>query len=982
VQKPKDQQDWSDVDKMVNELGAKQGLDEKRLRVYRAQLLIMREDFDAANKLLSEANRDEPDNLTIHRLGLQLARNNPKIGPQKALTRWQQAVDKFGDLPSLRVDKADILIALHKDNPSQLRAELATLTEGIDKWTAPQKVELWNNMAARYLNLSMVDEARQFWTLSAELQPHELPLRLQLFQLALLANDDAGMKDAQDKILEIVGDRNDSTWLYTEARRKLSLVQRGELGKEALDEIRLLVNRALDQRKDWHELYLVNAEVELLAQNLLQALQNFDEAAARGLPNQRALTLYIDLLARYGRLADAATQVNRLPEATRQSLLGPLYPEILFRTNQVESALEQARLATEKQPNNAQNFYWYGDLLGRYYGVLPATDPKRKESLDKAIVAIKRFVEMQPESPDGWFFLIKLYATQQNADLAQKTLRDAQLALVGDNLQIFLARCYEALGRWFDAETMYRAVFETAPDEIPRAQGLAAFYLGQGYQQPDRILKATPLLNQIMRAGAEGKIEKNDANLHWARRMAAKALAGTGEYQNLLKAEKLLASNSQGGELLAQDKLEMAHILSARPEPASRNKAIALLQEVESIQQLDERSKIILGELYFVTGNWRDYERYMDETVVKFPKSAAAREAYARKLIARGDPQSIEKAKRHMVVLRDLAPASAATFELTVRLANKAGVQKAARDELLRRQPKIDASTEVTPQLDRAVRLFGNLFTELKDFDSAEKLYRALAARDPSKSYALAMFMGLHRNADQCFELLNEIYQPSQITDILGVALSVAREKRDQIGDKHDATIQGWLDRGLLDNPDSITLLMLQADLFDIQKRYSDAAAVYRKLLGRSELTGTRRAVVLNNLSFLVSLEGSAAGDIDPLKLANEAAEILGPNSDILDTRAVAYMAKGQYSQAIVDLRDAITDNPTPTKYFHLAQAYWDAGEKKLALEAWTRAEELGLNRDVLNRMEHDKYEKLKQQIDAARAGGGSVTRSEPRRAG
>jgi tetratricopeptide (TPR) repeat protein len=175
---------------------------------------------------------------------------------------------------------------------------------------------------------------------------------------------------------------------------------------------------------------------------------------------------------------------------------------------------------------------------------------------------------------------------------------------------------------------------------------------------------------------------------------------------------------------------------------------------------------------------------------------------------------------------------------------------------------------------------------------------------------------------------------------------------------------------------------MLQADLFDIQKRYSDAAAVYRKLLGRSELTGTRRAVVLNNLSFLVSLEGSAAGDIDPLKLANEAAEILGPNSDILDTRAVAYMAKGQYSQAIVDLRDAITDNPTPTKYFHLAQAYWDAGEKKLALEAWTRAEELGLNRDVLNRMEHDKYEKLKQQIDAARAGGGSVTRSEPRRAG
>jgi tetratricopeptide (TPR) repeat protein len=530
---------------------------------------------------------------------------------------------------------------------------------------------------------------------------------------------------------------------------------------------------------------------------------------------------------------------------------------------------------------------------------------------------------------------------------------------------------------------MFRAVYETAPEEIARAQGLAAFYLGPGYQQPDRVLKAVPLLNQIMRAGAEGKIEKNDANLHWARRMAAKALAGTGEYQNLLKAEKLLASNSQGGELLAQDKLELAHILSARPEPGSRKTAIALLQEVENIQPLDERSEIILGELYHATGNWRDFERHMEEvTASKFQQSAAAREAFARRLIARGDRQSVQKAVGQVVKLKELSPNSAATFDLTVRLANKLGKQEAARDELLRRQPKIEATTEVTPLLERAVQLFGTLFAELKDFDSAEKLYRALAARDPAKSYGLAMFLGLHRNVDQCFELLNQIYEPARNTEVLGVALSVVRDKRDQVGDKYDATVQGWLDRGLLDNPDSITLLMLQADLFDIQKRYSDAAAIYRKLLGRSELTGTRRAVVLNNLSFLVSLEGSAAGDIDPLKLANEAAEILGPNSDILDTRAVAYLAKGQHSQAIVDLRDAITDNPTPTKYFHLAQAYWEAGEKKLALEAWTKAEELGLSKDVLNRMEHDKYEKLKQQIEILRRGGASVTQSATRRAG
>ena len=470
MKKPKDQQDWSELYEEIDKIADSRDLDETSKLIYRAQLMIMSEDFDAAAKTLSEALRLSPKNLTVHRLVISLARLNPKIGPEKALARWQKAVNDFGDVAALRLDKADILIALHKDDPAKLRAELAGLVEGVDNWKADQKVELWSNMAARYLSLNMIDEARQYWTLSAELQPHELPLRLQLFQLALLANDDAGMEDAQAKILQIVGDRDDSTWLYTEARRKLSLVNRGELGKEALDEVRLLVNRALETRKDWHELYLVDAEVELVTGNLVQALRAFDEAAKRGQPNQRAMAMHIDLLARAGRFADAAKQLDRLPEASRQMLLGPLYTDILFRTNQVENALEQARLATEKDPNNAQNYYWYGELLSRYSVTLQPTDPKRKESLDKAVGAIKRFVEMQPESPDGWFFLIKLYASQQNAELAQKTLRDAQLALVGDNLPIFLARCYEALGRWFDAETMYRAVYEAAPERNrPRA---------------------------------------------------------------------------------------------------------------------------------------------------------------------------------------------------------------------------------------------------------------------------------------------------------------------------------------------------------------------------------------------------------------------------------------------------------------------------------------------------------------------------------
>jgi hypothetical protein len=139
---------------------------------------------------------------------------------------------------------------------------------------------------------------------------------------------------------------------------------------------------------------------------------------------------------------------------------------------------------------------------------------------------------------------------------------------------------------------------------------------------------------------------------------------------------------------------------------------------------------------------------------------------------------------------------------------------------------------------------------------------------------------------------------------------------------------------------------------------------------------------VLNNLAFLVALAGEKAGtDDDPLKMINEAAEIMGPNSDILDTRAVVHMAKGQYQDAIHDLELSVTDNPTASKYFHKAQAHLMANENRAAVEAWEKAEALGLNLDAINIMEHELHKELKAKIDRIRAE--SVTQADGlRRAG
>ena len=278
--------------------------------------------------------------------------------------------------------------------------------------------------------------------------------------------------------------------------------------------------------------------------------------------------------------------------------------------------------------------------------------------------------------------------------------------------------------------------------------------------------------------------------------------------------------------------------------------------------------------------------------------------------------------------------------------------------------------------------MIANLLVDLKDYDGAEKIYRSLAAHDPKLTFELTKFIGLRRSPEQCFEKLNELYSPEKIPQILDVAMSVTREQRDKVGDKFDAQIQRWIDAGLRENPDAVSLLVVQADLYDLQKRYDDAVDVYRKLLGRKELAGIPRAVVLNNLAFLAALAGKAtSGDVDPMKLIAEAAEILGPSPDILDTRAVVLISQQRFKEAIADLELSVTDNPTPSKYFHLVQAHLGAKESRAAVEAWEKAEALGLTRDSLNRMEHAEYEKVKAEIEKIR--GPSVTKSNPiRKAG
>ncbi len=587
-------------------------------------------------------------------------------------------------------------------------------------------------------------------------------------------------------------------------------------------------------------------------------------------------------------------------------------------------------------------------------------------------------MKLGPEVPQAWLALLTYQVVQKDFDGAKQTLQQAQLGLPEDQLVAVLAKGNEIMGQWFNAETVYKTALEAQPDNLLLGQELATFYLSQAYPRPDKVLKATPLVNKILHAGADGKLQPNDASLMWARRAAAQMLAATGEYQQLRKAENLLASNALEGDLPAEDRIRMAQILASRPDPISRRKAKTLFEQVQKDQRLTLKDEMTLGQLYFALGEWEKCKRHMQRTVARNPSSVDARALFVDMILQRDDEGDMPEAVRQLQKLRELAPNDIRTIRLMVQVGAKTGREQQVRSYLLGMLPKESDPAKLDERQIPLMEFVASLLVSLDDLDNAEKVYRTIVARDPQKSLALAEFLGNHRDVQQSMDLLDSVYKPELTDGVVRVAVGVVRARRDDVGEKYDSQIQAWLDRGVLENPDSVPLLMLQAEFADVEKNYDEAAAIYKKLLARNDVTGFTRAVVLNNLAFLVALAGNEADTgVDPLKLVQEATQILGPTADILDTEAVVYTAKGDYQKAIRDLDNSLTDNPTPAKYFHKAVAHLGAGENTDAIKAWDDAHKQDKDvRSTLNRMEFENYDRTKAKIEQIRGQSQKLTRA------
>ena len=155
--------------------------------------------------------------------------------------------------------------------------------------------------------------------------------------------------------------------------------------------------------------------------------------------------------------------------------------------------------------------------------------------------------------------------------------------------------------------------------------------------------------------------------------------------------------------------------------------------------------------------------------------------------------------------------------------------------------------------------------------------------------------------------------------------------------------------------PDLFEFMALEARFFDVSGRYQEAENMYVKCIEKRP----NDARSLNNLAWLKTLRGADLPEALELinKATANASKIIVP--ELLDTRSVIHMKLGDSQKAIADLNQAIAVNPTAAKYFHLAQAQLQAGNKPAAVEALGKAGPKGTVPAGLHALEAPAYEKL-----------------------
>jgi lipopolysaccharide biosynthesis regulator YciM len=289
-----------------------------------------------------------------------------------------------------------------------------------------------------------------------------------------------------------------------------------------------------------------------------------------------------------------------------------------------DRALKLAQEAVTADSKDYRDYLWLAQVLAA--GGRPAAEVEEK---------LRRAVALADEVPETWVALVQHLAQAGRKQDAEGALKDARAKLKADRLPLALAACYESLGQNDQAQQQFAAALAARPGEVATLQAVAGYQLRRG-----RLAEAEPLLRKV----AERRVPASDAEIAWARRNLALALAGGGDRRRFPEALSLvgLDLDASGGvvektrpnsEDAAEELCVRAQVLAVPNTAPLRARAIAILEQLNARHALTAADQFRLAQLYEASRAWPKARELLRSLAAAQGQNPIVLAQYARALL-------------------------------------------------------------------------------------------------------------------------------------------------------------------------------------------------------------------------------------------------------------------------------------------------------------------------------------------------------------
>jgi len=440
------------------------------------------------------------------------------------------------------------------------------------------------------------------------------------------------------------------------------------------------------------------------------------------------------------------------------------------------------------------------------------------------------------------------------------------------------------------------------------------------------------------------------ADAAWARRNQAMLLAVRGGAGDRAKAMKLLATSDDTAGETSEEKRSTAAVLTLLSRfvdgvdrKAVLERAIRVLKELTA-ETKSPRDEFLLAQLYRASGDRTASSATLKRLLQSDPKNLefnlAAIEDFAEACsFDAGEPVVQRLLGSYPTDFRVLA--TAARFECQAGRAEQA--REIAESYLRTADPAAGdlpaKSTRVAELLDELARRPNVRKTPAGKamIASAIEKYEALVQTKPEAIVPLVGLIALDERPAEAFARIEKAGTgvPAGLRATAGLAaLRVGGGSIRQF-----EIVKSWLDQAFSIEPDSTTLKLSEGELYALRQDYPSAEKAYQTVLDKEP----RNVLALNNLAWILAPRPESA--IRALELVDRAVSEIGLTGELLDTRARVRIAAKQFDLAEKDLVEALTQDKTALRMFHLALAKQGQtpSRPEEARDAFRKAKDRGL---------------------------------------